>query len=62
LEKKFAVKVRHGKTEWVDINQGLNLGDRIEVFGSIAVGDTLILKANEELKPDVSVHVKPVQN
>ncbi len=62
LEKKFAIKVRHGKTEWVDINQGLNLGDRIEVFGSIATGDTLVLKANEELKPDVSVHVKPVKN
>jgi len=62
LEKKFAIKVTHGKTEWVDINQGLNLGDRIEVFGSIAAGDTLVLKANEELKPDVSVHVKPVKN
>jgi membrane fusion protein, multidrug efflux system len=62
LEKKFAIKIRQGKTEWVDINQGLNLGDRIEVFGSIAAGDTLVLKANEELKPDVPVHVKPFKN
>jgi len=62
LEKKFAIKVRQGKTEWVDINQGLNLGDRIEVFGSISAGDTMVLKANEELKPDVPVHVKPVKN
>ncbi|WP_170982937.1 efflux RND transporter periplasmic adaptor subunit [Dyadobacter frigoris] len=62
LEKKFAIKIKQGKTEWIDINQGLNLGDKIEVFGNIMPGDTLVLKANEELKADVSVIAKPVKN
>lgn len=62
LEKKFAIKITQGKTRWVDVNQGLNLGDRIEVFGDIAPGDTLVLKANEELKTDITVYVKPLKN
>lgn len=62
LEKKFAIKIKHGKTEWIDINQGLNLGDKIEVFGDIMPGDTVVLKATEELKADVSVAIKPLKN
>ncbi|TDE14728.1 efflux RND transporter periplasmic adaptor subunit [Dyadobacter psychrotolerans] len=62
LEKKFAIKIKQGKTEWIDINQGLNLGDKIEVFGDIMPGDTLVLKATEELKADVSVAIKPLKN
>lgn len=62
LERKFVIRIKQGKTEWVDVNQGMNLGDKIEVFGSLSAGDTLALKANEELKPDVAVHVQVPQH
>ncbi len=62
LERKFVIRIKHSKTEWIDVNQGLNLGDKIEVFGALSTGDTLALKANEELKPDVTVYVKIPQH
>ena len=55
LEKKFVIKINNGLTQWVDVSQGLNLGDKIEIFGKLNESDTLVLKANEELKPDTKV-------
>lgn len=58
LEKKFVIKISIGVTQWVDVSQGLNIGDKLEIFGKLNEGDTLALKANEELKPDTKVNVK----
>jgi RND family efflux transporter MFP subunit len=59
LEKKFVIRVHDGITEWVDVSQGLNLPDKTEVFGNLQAGDTLVLKANEELK--AGTHIAPRQ-
>ncbi len=58
LEKKFVIKVSNGITQWIDVQQGLNLPEKAEIFGGITEGDTLILKGNEELKSDTKVIVK----
>jgi len=58
LEKKFVIRVNNGTTEWVDVSQGLNLTDKIEIFGKLNEGDTLVSKGNEELKPGTKVAVK----
>ncbi|MBC3788441.1 efflux RND transporter periplasmic adaptor subunit [Spirosoma utsteinense] len=55
LERKFVIRVKGGKTEWVDVATGLGVGDRQEVFGPLANGDTLLKAANEERKPDQTV-------
>jgi len=55
LERKFVIKVVGGKTEWVDVRTGFNMGDRQEVFGDLQAGDTIVLKGNEELKPGVII-------
>ncbi len=55
LEKKFVIKISSDTTRWVDISQGLNLPDRTEIFGNINDGDTLMIKANEERKPNEKV-------
>jgi membrane fusion protein (multidrug efflux system) len=55
LEKKFVIKVSGNIAEWIDVRTGFNMGDKQEVFGDLNLGDTLIQKANEELKPDTRI-------
>ncbi|MBZ5857686.1 efflux RND transporter periplasmic adaptor subunit [Flavihumibacter profundi] len=62
LEKKFVIKVRDNTTSWVDVGQGINLADKIEIFGALNEGDTLVMKANEELKADTKLVIKITRN
>jgi membrane fusion protein, multidrug efflux system len=55
LERKFVIKVANNITKWVDVRAGFNMGDKQEVFGELNSGDTLIQKANEELKPETEI-------
>ena len=58
LEKKFVIKVQNNITSWVDVGQGINTADKAEIFGPLNEGDTLVLKGNEELKPDTKLVIK----
>jgi hypothetical protein len=58
LEKKFVIKVTKDSTHWIDVSQGLNLSDKTEIFGSLKEGDTLVIKANEELKAKERVAIR----
>jgi membrane fusion protein (multidrug efflux system) len=55
LEKSFVIRVRHGRAEWVDAAKGTSFPDQVEIFGPVQAGDTLLLRATEELKPDTKV-------
>lgn len=58
LEKRFVIKISNGALQWVDVRPGFNMGDKQEIFGELNAGDTIVLKGNEELKPDKKVIVK----
>jgi len=58
LEKKFVIKLHRDSSRWVDVSQGINLADRTEIFGSLQTGDTIILRANEEIKPNEKMFAK----
>lgn len=58
LEKRFVIKVADHTTQWIDVRTGFNMGDKIEVFGAMNAGDTLVLKPTEELKAGTKVVVK----
>ncbi|HVS95495.1 MAG TPA: efflux RND transporter periplasmic adaptor subunit [Puia sp.] len=51
LERKFVIRVKNGRAEWVDIRQGMTTDAGIEVFGDLREGDTLLAKATDERKP-----------
>jgi membrane fusion protein (multidrug efflux system) len=51
LERKFVIKVMQGVAYWVDINQGINTDNGVEIFGNLKAGDTLVLKSTDERKP-----------
>ncbi|WP_165870323.1 efflux RND transporter periplasmic adaptor subunit [Albibacterium bauzanense] len=50
-ERKFVIAVKNGKTEWVDVRQGMSTEKGIEIFGDLNNGDTLVVRATDERKP-----------
>ena len=56
MESNFVVRVRSGKTEWVNVKQGANSGNLTEVFGNLHEGDEVALHGSEELRPDTTVN------
>ncbi|HLZ86381.1 MAG TPA: efflux RND transporter periplasmic adaptor subunit [Puia sp.] len=58
LERKFVIRVRDGKAQWVDVRQGMTTDAGIEVFGDLHPGDTLLTKATDERKPGTTAYWK----
>ena len=56
--RTFVIRIRNGKTEWVDVKTGLSAGNTIEVFGSLAAGDTIAARGTDELRPGTPVRQK----
>lgn len=60
-ERKFIIKVKDGKAEWVDVRQGISTDKGIEIFGNVINGDTLLMRATDERKPGSVAYWKIVQ-
>jgi RND family efflux transporter MFP subunit len=54
-DRTFVIRIRNGKTEWVDVKTGLTSGPLIEVFGDLRAGDELAGRATDELRPGTEV-------
>ena len=55
LEKRFVIRLKEGKAEWVDVSNGVNLDDKVEIFGNLSEGDTLLSRATDEIKANASL-------
>ncbi len=51
-ERRFVIIVKNNKTKWVDVRQGMSTESGVEIFGNIANGDTLVVRATDERKPE----------
>lgn len=49
LEKRFVIRLKAGKTEWVDVRIGIALNDKAEIFGNLEEGDILLVRASDEI-------------
>lgn len=58
LERKFVIKVMQGAANWVDVRQGINTDIGVEIFGKLKSGDTLLVKAADDIKPGSLGHWK----
>jgi RND family efflux transporter MFP subunit len=56
-DRTFVVRVRDGRTEWVNVRTGLTSGALVEVFGDVKVGDEVAGRGTDELRPGTVVHV-----
>jgi multidrug efflux pump subunit AcrA (membrane-fusion protein) len=59
-DRTFVVRVRNGKTEWVDVRTGLASGPLMEVFGDLQAGDTVAARGTDEIKPGTDVRIKEI--
>lgn len=57
LERVFVVRVRAGKTEWVDIKTGATVDTFTEVFGDLHEGDAVAIRGTDDLRPGSPVSV-----
>lgn len=57
LERTFVIRVKDNKTEWLDVRTGINMKENVEVFGDLNEGDQLVVRANDETKPQKKVVV-----
>ena len=54
-DRTFVIRVRGGKTEWVDVKTGLTAGPLLEVFGDLQPGDEIAGRGTDELRPGTDV-------
>jgi membrane fusion protein, multidrug efflux system len=57
-DRTFVIRIREGKTEWVDVRTGLTSGRLVEVFGDLKPGDEIAERGTDELRPASEVRVK----
>jgi membrane fusion protein (multidrug efflux system) len=55
-ERKYVIVVKEGQTQKVDVSTGNQSPGKIEVFGKLNSGDTVIASANDEIK--AGIHIK----
>jgi hypothetical protein len=54
-DRTFVIRVRGGKTEWVNVTTGLTSGPLVEVFGDLQPGDDVAGRGTDELRPGTDV-------
>jgi len=57
-DRTFVVRIREGKTEWVDVKTGLTAGPLVEVFGDVHPGDEIAVRGTDELRAGTRVRIK----
>jgi membrane fusion protein, multidrug efflux system len=55
LERLFVVRIRDGKSEWIDVKTGAAAEKMTEVFGELHEGDIVAVRGTDELRPGTSV-------
>jgi RND family efflux transporter MFP subunit len=56
--RTFVIRVRDGRTEWVDVKTGLTSGSLVEVFGDLKPGDQIAVRGTDEVRAGVPVQTK----
>ena len=54
-DRTFVIRIRGGKTEWVDVKTGLTSGPLVEVFGDLRAGDEIAGRGTDEMRPGTDV-------
>jgi membrane fusion protein, multidrug efflux system len=60
-DRTFVIRVRDGKTEWVDVKTGLASGPLTEVFGDLKAGEEVAARGTDEIKSGTEVRAKEVK-
>ena len=58
LQRTFVIRVRQGKTEWVDLKSGVTVNGKTEVFGDLKPGDLVVRNATDSIRSGVQVETR----
>ena len=58
--RTFVIRVRDGKTDWVDVTTGLSAGPLVEVFGDLRPGDEIAARGTDEIRAGTQVQAKQI--
>jgi membrane fusion protein, multidrug efflux system len=59
--RTFVIRVRGGRTEWVDVKTGLASGPLVEVYGDLKAGDEIAARGTDEVRAGAQVQTKPMK-
>ncbi len=51
----YVIRVANKKAEWVQVKKGLEADEKVELFGDLAEGDSLVTNATEEIRDGAMV-------
>ena len=54
-ERVFVIRVRKNKAQWVTVTKGREVNDKMEIYGDLSVGDTLVQNASEEIREETVI-------
>lgn len=54
-ERTFVIRVTGGKAEWVTVKKGAAAGEQVEVQGALTVGDVVVRRGTDEIRPGAAV-------
>ncbi len=57
-DRTFVIRIRDGKTEWIDVRTGLTSGPLVEVFGDLRAGDRVAGRGTDEVRPGTVVRTR----
>jgi membrane fusion protein (multidrug efflux system) len=57
-EKRFVIRLKDSKAEWIDVRNGISVDNKMEIFGNLLAGDTLLIKGTDEIKEGMKVTAK----
>jgi len=55
-EGNFVIKIVNRKAQWTPVKKGRTQKNELEIFGDLQEGDTLVAKANEEIRDGAEVN------
>jgi membrane fusion protein (multidrug efflux system) len=58
LQRTLVIRVRQGKTEWVDVKSGVTVNGKTEVFGDLKPGDLVVRNATDSIRSGVPVEAR----
>jgi RND family efflux transporter MFP subunit len=61
-DRVFVIRIKDGRTEWVDVKTGLASGTMMEVFGDLRGGDVVVARGTDELRPGVAVKIRHISD
>jgi membrane fusion protein (multidrug efflux system) len=59
--RSFVIRIRSGRTEWVDVKTGITSGPLVEVFGDLRAGDEIAARGTDEVRAGAEVRTRPVK-